>query len=231
MIFSTSVVKMVHRDDPVEKYLPDIKYPSYGWSEYLKGEKDGNNIRPHITLRQLASHMSGKHVLTLTLVVYPVPRAHDSLGIGRDYPPYELRDWPQDSLKPLLEGIRAKSSADIPFPKRDYAHLVESVNKYPLINLPYDYPIYSNTGMDLLGLANVAANNHSQAHPEIEPHTHEDLIKRDIFGPLKLNSSFYRVPYETAQADLAVPNKNHEWAVSASSLGSLPAACSLNHKG
>lgn len=48
------------RDDPVEKHLPNVTYPSYGWSEYLNGmEHDVIDSRPHITLRQLASHLSG----------------------------------------------------------------------------------------------------------------------------------------------------------------------------
>ncbi|KXN88763.1 Beta-lactamase-like protein 4 [Leucoagaricus sp. SymC.cos] len=143
-------------DDPVEKFLPELRYPAYGWSEYLRGEKDDSSRQSHprVTLRQLASHMS----------------------------------------------------------ERNYGQLVESVNKYPLINLPYDYPIYSNSGIDLLGLANVAANNHSGTNEEYEPRSHEDLIKRDIFNPLGLNS-FYRVPYGTSLVDnLAVPKENHEWA-------------------
>lgn len=104
---------------------------------------------------------------------------------------------------------------DLPLPEHSYKQLVESINKYPLINLPYDYPIYSNSGIDLLGLSNVAANKRASTQPDNEPQSHEDLIKRDIFGPLSLNSSFYRVPYGTSLvADLAVPSKDHAWAVS-----------------
>jgi len=55
-----SVLIFAFRDDPVEKYLPEISPPSYGWSDYLRGTADLNSIeREHITLRQLASHLSG----------------------------------------------------------------------------------------------------------------------------------------------------------------------------
>lgn len=179
-------------DDPVEKYLPEVDYPSYGWAEYLKGgdlDPNSRKHRPRITLRQLASHMS---------------------GIGRDLPPLDI-EWPQNSPIPELNRIRAQG--DSPLPEHGYKELMESINKYPLINLPYDYPVYSNSGIDLLGLANVAANNRSVVDSEAEPQTHEDLVKRDILEPLGLNSSFYRVPYETSLVDnLAIPNENHEWA-------------------
>ncbi|KAF9454094.1 beta-lactamase/transpeptidase-like protein [Macrolepiota fuliginosa MF-IS2] len=179
-------------DDPVEKFLPEIKYPSYGWSEYLRGgDADySGGVRPRITLRQLASHMS---------------------GMGRDYPPSDIGDWPQNSPIPSFKRMRTQD--DLPFPKRNYEQLVKSVNKYPLVNLPYDYPIYSNSGIDLLGLSNVAANKRASSQPNDEPQSHEDLINRDIFGPLGLNSSFYHVPYGTPLVDdLAVPNKDHDWA-------------------
>lgn len=108
-----------------------------------------------------------------------------------------------------------RTQGDLPFPERGFEHLVKSVNKYPLVNLPYDYPIYSNSGIDLLGLSNVAANKRARSRPETEPQSHEDLVKRDIFQPLGLNGSFYRVPYGTPLVDdLAVPSDNHEWAVS-----------------
>lgn len=64
----------------------------------------------------------------------------------------------------------------------------------PLINTPYNYPVYSNTGVGLLGVANVEANKLASTNPSAEPQTHKDLLQRDIFDPLGFNSSFFRVP-------------------------------------
>ena len=47
-----------------------------------------------------------------------------------------------------------------------------------------------------------------------EPETHRELIKRDIFDPLNMNSSFYRVPNSPLREHIVVPSKNSEWAVS-----------------
>ncbi|KAF7784072.1 hypothetical protein Agabi119p4_237 [Agaricus bisporus var. burnettii] len=182
-------------DDPVEMFLPELEIPVYGWSEYLNGGKNSSlGTRPRITLRQLASHMS---------------------GIGRDYPPFDIGEWPQIPSTSTLR--RMQSQGSLPLPERGqrtFAELVKFINKYPLINLPYDYPIYSNSGMDLLGLSNVAANKlRAGSNSGNEPQSHEELVKRDIFDPLGLNGSFYRVPYGTSLVDnLAVPNQSHEWA-------------------
>lgn len=75
---------------------------------------------------------------------------------------------------------------------------------------PYSYPVYSNAGIDLLGLANIAANQLA-SDGDREPKTHEELIKRDIFDPLGLNSSFYHFRAGTSWADrLAVPSVSVE---------------------
>ncbi|KAJ7040412.1 beta-lactamase/transpeptidase-like protein [Mycena alexandri] len=85
-------------DDPVSKFIPKFATPSYGWSDFL----DGNEYTPDhspITLRQLASHLS---------------------GIGRDYPPYDVGEtWPgpvknggtgNETLEELLAAYRKISS-------------------------------------------------------------------------------------------------------------------------
>jgi CubicO group peptidase (beta-lactamase class C family) len=193
-------------------FLPELKYPAYGWSDYLNGgSNDSSGARPRITLRQLASHMSGKYESSN----HTHQSNSHSTGIGRDYP-LDIGEWPQ------ISAIRhTRTQENLPLPergRRGFAELVKSVNTYPLINLPYDYPIYSNTGIDLLGLSNAAANKrHAGSNSENEPQTHEDLVQRDIFDPLGLNASFYRVPYGTPLVDdLAIPNQDHEWAVSVS---------------
>ncbi|KAF8640639.1 hypothetical protein AX17_000296 [Amanita inopinata Kibby_2008] len=165
-------------DDPVDKYLTDITYPSYSWSDYLNGEKS-HDAFPRITLRQLASHLA---------------------GIGRDYPPAELDNWPENSEVPE-------------FPRRSYEDLRRSIANYPLINEPYSYPIYSNAGFDLLGLANIAANLKASNDSTTEPKTHRGLVKRDIFDPLELNSSFYRIPTDPLLVSrISVPSQNSQFA-------------------
>ncbi|KAG9002544.1 hypothetical protein FRB90_011364 [Tulasnella sp. 427] len=60
-------------DDPVEKYLKNFTYRSGGWDDYLTGRSSERKSDP-ITLRQLATHMS---------------------GIGRTYPPVNAPGWPK----------------------------------------------------------------------------------------------------------------------------------------
>ncbi|KAF8973666.1 beta-lactamase/transpeptidase-like protein [Flammula alnicola] len=174
-------------DDPADKYLPEFTPPSssYGWARYLDGQNQlVDSDRPRITLRQLASHLA---------------------GIGRDYPPRDIGEWP-------IPNPAAKSL--LPDQNRTYDEIMKAVSQYPLVNVPYEYPIYSNTGIDVLGLANIAANQISSVDPSREPGTHKELVKRDIFDPLGLNSSFFRVPAAdaTLRGHIAVPSKDAEWA-------------------
>ncbi|TFK36950.1 beta-lactamase/transpeptidase-like protein [Crucibulum laeve] len=167
-------------DDPIQKFIPELSYPSYGWSEYLSGNISINTRKaPRITVRQLASHMS---------------------GIGRDYPPVNFKTWP--NISPWETEI----------PPRSYKKLLSSIAKYPLVNFPYQFPVYSNAGFDLLGLTNVAANKIAEDSAD-GPDTHKDLLKRDIFDPMGLNGSFYRIPSDpTLRGHIAVPSKDPEWA-------------------
>ncbi|KAF9567042.1 beta-lactamase/transpeptidase-like protein [Agrocybe pediades] len=153
-------------DDPVDKYLPDFSPPSYGWAEYLDGTQ-GREAKPRITLRQLASHLS---------------------GIGRDLPQADFGEWPVDDPVAHMPDLN-QTELD-----RTYETIIKATSKYPLITAPYNYPVYSNTGFELLGLANVAANLAGAKDASKEPQTHKELLKRDIFDPLKLKSSFFRLP-------------------------------------
>ncbi|KDR85444.1 hypothetical protein GALMADRAFT_234319 [Galerina marginata CBS 339.88] len=174
-------------DDPVEKYLPDFSPPSesYGWANHLAGLQAGDE-KPRITLRQLASHLA---------------------GIGRDYPPSDVGDWP------LVDPPQSNSLASGHVRTPEYDELMDSVAEYPLVNTPYLYPIYSNTGISLLGLSNLAANRLASANASAEPQTHKELLKRDIFDPLELNSSFYRIPAsDKLRAHIAVPKTDADWA-------------------
>ena len=66
--------------------------------------------------------------------------------------------------------------------------------------------------MSMLGLANVAANKLASAKPDTEPQSHEELLKRDIFGPLGLTGSFFSIPDSSSKSRIAVPKQNSEWA-------------------
>jgi len=66
--------------------------------------------------------------------------------------------------------------------------------------------------MGILGLANVAANKLASAKPDSEPQSHEELLKRDVFGPLGLTGSFFNIPDSSSKNRIAVPKENSELA-------------------
>ncbi|KAF8807818.1 beta-lactamase/transpeptidase-like protein [Phlegmacium glaucopus] len=175
-------------DDPVEKYLPDFSPPSYGWAGHLDGLAQ-NEEKQRVTLRQLASHLG---------------------GISRDTPLLDIGDWPT----PIPWELSPKTDHLSPtLPEKSYESIMKALSQLPLVNMPNQYPIYSNTGIDLLGLSNVAANKMANPNNAADqPETHKELVKRDIFDPLNLNSSFYRVVDSRLREHIAVPSKDSEWA-------------------
>nr|AAZ14923.1 beta-lactamase class C binding protein-like protein [Coprinellus disseminatus] len=179
-------------DDPVEKYIPKFKPPSAdeGWPEYLRSRKGDSESQGYygrasrITLRQLASHTA---------------------GLGRDFPVQNFTKWPIEATEfpEVPDGRNASEGA-----------VLDGTTELPLINLPYGYPVYSNAGFDLLGLANVAANLKAKGIlAKDEPKTYRDLVKRDIFDSFGLNSSFFRLPGDQDLKDhIAVPQAFPKWA-------------------
>ncbi|KAJ7651752.1 beta-lactamase/transpeptidase-like protein [Mycena polygramma] len=135
-----------------------------------------------ITLRQLASHLS---------------------GIGRDYPPVDVGEtWPA----PIFgadEDYKFQGLVD-----RNLEELLDAVATIPLATPQYTFPLYSNAGFDILGLSNVAAHNLATG----EETTHRQLMQDHVFDPLGLNSSFYVVPNDRLAAQIAVPASYSEWA-------------------
>jgi len=127
-------------------------------------------------------------------------------GIGRDVPRIDLGDWPIE-WSPSFQKTKA-----FEIPNHSYSKVMEALSKYPLVNAPYQYPVYSNTGINLLGLSNVAANRMASSNASAEPQTHKELVKRDIFEPLGLKSSFFRTPGSPLREHIAVPAKVSEYA-------------------
>ncbi|TRM59236.1 beta-lactamase/transpeptidase-like protein [Schizophyllum amplum] len=166
-------------DDPVTKFLPNFTYSGASWSEHLGGQADSTQPQGPITMRQLASHMS---------------------GLGRDYPVQNVPNWPAEI--PGSYGFRERPREEV----------LKAISDLPLVVPQYEYPVYSNAGMDILGIANVEANKLSSDTPDDEPQSHKELIQRDILHPLGLNSSFYVVPSPDIAAHIAVPRKDSEWA-------------------
>ncbi|KAF5325427.1 hypothetical protein D9619_009769 [Psilocybe cf. subviscida] len=195
-VFETLILRekgALNWDDPVEKYLPEFAPPSYGWANYMDGRYDSTFKmqleRPRVSLRQLASHLA---------------------GIGRDYPPEDIGEWPIDFSNGFADFYLQKM---LGVSDHTYEGVMEAISQNPLVNVPYEFPIYSNTGMNLLGLSNIAANKLFSNVSAAEPQTHRDLIQRDIFNPLGFNSSFFQVPPAESPLlkHIAVASKDSEW--------------------
>ncbi|KAJ2935271.1 hypothetical protein H1R20_g1823, partial [Candolleomyces eurysporus] len=182
-------------DDPVEKYVSEFSppSPSYGWSDYLSDRsKDHAGFGKHPN-RKKSSRITLRQL------------ASHTAGLGRDYPLINLPKWP------TMEGWPPSS----PIRNTTFKNVMGSINRLPSVNVPYSYPIYSNLGFDMLGLANVGANLKAGKHRRLgsQPKTHKELIKRDIFDVFGLNNSFYRVPEdEELKAHIAIPAQNSDWA-------------------
>ncbi|KAJ7108460.1 beta-lactamase/transpeptidase-like protein [Mycena crocata] len=114
-----------------------------------------------ITLFQLATHMS---------------------GLGRDWPPGNVENWPHD-----FHGAGPPPTNGLPFPQS--TALLHSVAKNPLIVQPFTWPIYSNTGTGLLGLALLEADR--AARNATKGISYAELLQRDIFNPLEMNGSHF----------------------------------------
>lgn len=123
-----------------------------------------NNYYAPITFRALMTHMS---------------------GIGGDLPPGNAQGhWPKS-----LFGRGPPTFNGLEFPS--HQQVFDGVAKTRPIMAPYTYPVYSNTGYSLLGIANVAANR--AASGPCAPLTHADLVRQDIFEPLGFNGTSFSV--------------------------------------
>ncbi|KAN0082374.1 Beta-lactamase/transpeptidase-like protein [Tylopilus felleus] len=137
-----------------------------------------NKYYAPVTFRTLMSHMS---------------------GIGRDLPPGNAKGhWPTS-----LFGGGPPGYNGLEFPSRQ--EVFDGIAKSRPVVPPYTYPVYSNAGYSLLGMANVAAN--IAANGPSAPLTHAELMQQDIFGPLGFNGSSFLVTEENIQ-NVVVPSLN-----------------------
>ncbi|KAF8169054.1 beta-lactamase/transpeptidase-like protein, partial [Mycena galopus ATCC 62051] len=87
-------------DDPVDKFLPEFSYAPGGWGD----TPDGLATSGPVTLRQLASHMS---------------------GLTREFPRGNMKNWPHS-----LEGTGPPPINGCPFPTTE--QMINGLKKYPL---------------------------------------------------------------------------------------------------
>ncbi|KAJ7683520.1 beta-lactamase/transpeptidase-like protein [Mycena rosella] len=164
-------------DDPVDKFYPEFTYAPGGWTK----EQEIRATSGPVTLRQLASHMS---------------------GLTREFPRGNMKNWPHS-----LEGTGPPPENGCPFPTTD--QVITGLKKYPLTVPTYSYPVYSNVGMALLGQVAVAANAQFEKSQNLadSPTTWAALAQRDMFDPLGLNGSSFVVTPQN-KAHVAVASKN-----------------------
>ncbi|KIY65470.1 beta-lactamase/transpeptidase-like protein [Cylindrobasidium torrendii FP15055 ss-10] len=167
-------------DDPITKFFSHFSYKPGGW---IPGHDERNFQREPITLRQLASHMS---------------------GLGREYPRGDMPHWPYSS-----EGAGPPPINGAPFPTIE--ETLEGLAAYPLVQCTSIQPVYSNAGIALLGQAAVVVNMRYEEARNIVggPSTWRELVKRDVFQPLDLNGSFFTVN-EHNERHVAVAKEDSE---------------------
>lgn len=165
----------------ITEYLPNFKFPS------------GNNATWRIKLgldpaSNSSDDSAGKRKIT------PLQLASEMAGL--------LRDEPVDQPWPLQLG------QNIPVQVKMWVNgtaeqVLTSIGDSPADTGSWTYPIYSNMGFNLLGLVTAAADGGKLGY--------EDLLQQDIFGPLGMNSSFFKVP-DARVAELAVSSLNSNWS-------------------
>ena len=120
-------------------------------------------------------------------------------GIGRDLPPGNAHGhWPNS-----IFGWGPPGHNGLEFPS--HQEVFDGIAQSRPVVAPYTYPVYSNTGYSLLGIANVAAN--VAASGPSAPSTHAELVQKDIFGPLGFNGTSFLVSEENIR-NVVVPSLN-----------------------
>ena len=113
-----------------------------------------------------------------------------------------LRDEPVDQPWPLQLGINIPVQLEM-WANGSAEQVLTTIGNNPTDTGSWTYPIYSNMGFNLLGLVTAAAAGGKLGY--------EDLVQQDIFAPLGMSSSFFKVP-SARVAELAVSSLNSNWA-------------------
>ena len=181
---SSKLWKLNPRDDDIKKYLPQFSYAPGSWEQHLKRDpaRFDSPTEP-ITLRQIASHIA---------------------GIPRDFPPPQIPEWPKN-----MDGAGLPHYHTTSIPTED--DMLAAIKSYPLSNIPYFQPLYSNTGFALLGKACLIAN--SAYEGPSAPSSFPELIRRDIFEPLGMSSSSFHLTDEN-KIRIAVASTDNDDLVS-----------------
>ncbi|KIO26859.1 hypothetical protein M407DRAFT_23917 [Tulasnella calospora MUT 4182] len=148
---------LLNWDDPVEKYVKNFTYYPDGWEEYLSESHEGST--------------SGERKRKGDPITLRQLASHMA-GIGRDYPPVTVPGWPKFDRRKIVHNLPNTTEP-----------ILEMIKELPLVAPSYTYPIYSNTGFNVLGRAVAAAAGG-------KPEDYADFLHRDIFEPLGLSSAF-----------------------------------------
>ena len=124
-------------------------------------------------------------------------------GLGRDWPPGTVRDWPYS-----VEGGGPPPYNGHDFPTVE--GLLQGIAENKAVTPPWTEPTYSNTGTGLLGLVLQEA---AKRHYGTTVPTFPELAQREVFGPLSMDSSHFLVTEENAR-NIVVPSLMAEVVVS-----------------
>ncbi|KAL1864074.1 hypothetical protein VTK73DRAFT_6164 [Phialemonium thermophilum] len=117
-------------------------------------------------------------------------------GLGRDWPPGTVRDWPYSA-----DGGGAPPYNGHGFPTVE--SLLRGIAENKAVTPPWTEPTYSNTGAGLLGLVLQEASR--RHHGTAEAPTFPELARREVFGPLSMDGSHFLVAEENA-GNVVVPS-------------------------
>ncbi len=170
---------------PISDFVPDLT----STTDVSASDPLRNVEWEKVTLGSLAAHMAG-------ITRNPAPYANDILQL------FPQKDAIAQGLPPLEISLLSPCAQikDLACPTKEY---VSNIAHNPPIFLPWDGPAYSNAGYALLGLAIEKITSRS-----LDP-----LFNDDIFQPLRMTSSSYKVPSNLSHAVVPGGATNVSFAV------------------